>query len=41
MSGPAWGVVLADADGVMTVMFALFAIVSWVIKLVNAAKGEP
>lgn len=41
MSGPAWGVVLADAEGVMTVMFALFAIVSWVIKLVNAAKGEP
>ena len=40
MPGAAWGMVLADAEGVMTVLFALFAIISWIIKLVNAAKGE-
>lgn len=37
---PLMGVVLADADGVMTLIFVVFAVISWIIKLVNAAKGE-
>lgn len=37
---PLLGVVLADADGVMAMIFVVFAVISWIIKLVNAAKGE-
>ena len=37
---PLMGMVLADADGVMTLIFVVFAVISWIIKLVNAAKGE-
>lgn len=37
---PTSGLVLADADSVMTLIFVAFAVISWIIKLVNAAKGE-
>jgi hypothetical protein len=37
---PLMAVVLADADGVMTLIFVVFAIISGIMKLVNGAQGE-
>jgi hypothetical protein len=37
---PLSALVLADADSVMTLIFVVFAVISWIIKLVNGAKGE-